>query len=228
VDKMGFELRQAFLEIRFSQMVETDKVMGELNNISNNLRRLYGSSNFDFNNKAFIMNNPIGAYNCILAPDRLAIDSSATGTIDGFCKIAEDTLKEFREYSFLDNIQRVGFRTFHGKDYESLDIANGVIAKSFDIHKTSAKYFSNVIGDVRVGFSVARGDYATNFNFSAATNREMQLNNGDIRIVKEKYCVLADMDTFIDKSCKYSNIFEYLTNFKIITYDNIKTCSSVL
>jgi hypothetical protein len=223
---MGFSLRQAVIEIQFSK-IDMQKELDYFDTISNNLKKIYGSSKYDFNNKAFTLASLNGVYNCTLTPETLSINSNCPCTVEEFCKITEETMKEFRENSLLDNIGRIGFRTFNGKDYDSLQLANESISKKFDFGNTVAKFFTNKIGDVRAGFSTKEDVYTLNYNFSAATNREIQMNNGTIGMINETYCVLVDLDIFVSENCKYSNIFEYLTNFKDLTNKKIRICESI-
>lgn len=225
---MEYNMLKAVIEIRFSNIVDTQTRLNDLNLIANDLKRLYGNSTYDFANKLFIMDNPISACKCMLAPDKFIIDSNSKQTISNFLKIIEDTLKTFREKFFFDEINRIGFRTFYGKDCKTLEQANEIIMRCFNIEQTNFKKFSKELTNLRVGFNTNEDEYTVNFNFSAATNKETQVTNGVVSFERETFCVLADMDTYIEGNCKYSKIFEYITSFKNITEKNVEICESIL
>lgn len=213
---MSISLKKAVIEIRFPEQLDTLKHMSDFNELSKTINKDFPTSNFDFNNSSFVLQNPSLNQSCIISQFNIVISQELASNIDIFNKLIERTLESVREKQILQNISRVGYRTFWGIDFESMEGVDNALCNGFKIDRSSFNCFGDT-SNVKFGFSTKESDYGFNYNFTPAINKEFKLSNGLIFSETETFCLLNDIDIFIEQNCKYSNLFKYITDFRNLT-----------
>lgn len=217
---MSLALKKAIIEIRYTEIIDTTKYIPNFNELTRALNKEFINSFFDFNTSTFIMQNPIQNLSCSISTSNIIISHETANDIDGFNRLVEKTIQAIRDKQLLNSLSRVGYRTFWGIDFSNIDAVDAAIFKSFNINIDGLSKFGKP-NNIKVGFSTKENDYGLNYNFSSAINKELKMTNGMLVAEKETYCILGDFDVYIDKECKFSNLFKYTTDFKNIIKEKI-------
>jgi hypothetical protein len=224
---MPFSLKKGLLVINLEDTYDTINHVNLLNEIARELYKEYNSSSFDFNTSTFILVNNIIQQRCSISPVNIVIEFDNASGLDAFNKLVMSTLKVLRDKGVLNKFNRIGYRTFWGQDYQSLLEANDDLVQCFHIDKKLMNRFGDA-GSFRYGFITNENDYTINYNFMSMINREVKINNGMQVSEEEKYCALGDFDIFIDKDCKYSSVFTYISNFSSYTIKKLSLFESMI
>lgn len=224
---MAFSLKKGLVVVNFEEAYDTINHMNLFNEAARELSKEYNNSSFEFNSSTFNLSNNIIQQRCSITPTNIVIEYDNSSGIDSFLKLTLSTLQVLRDKSILIKFNRIGFRTFWGEDYKSIQEASNALIKCFNIDNKIINKFGNC-DNFRYGFTSYEDGYSTNYNFLSAVNKEIKINNGMQVSEEEKYCVLGDIDIFIDKECKYSSIFTYITNFSKITQSKLVVFESII
>ncbi len=218
---MVFSLRKGLVVINFEEIYDTINHIDLFNAASRELSREYNNSSFDFNSSTFNLFNTMTQQRCSITPANISIEYDNLGSIDPFNKLALSTLQVFRDKGILNKFNRIGYRTLWGNDYKSIQEANDALIKCFNIDDKIINKFGK--GDnFRYGFTTYEEIYTINFNFLSAINKEIKIYNGTQVSEEEKNTIIGDIDIYIDKDCKYSSIFTYMTNFSDKTKNKLQ------
>lgn len=217
---MPFSLKKGLLVINFEETYDTINHLNLFNDLIRELNKEYNNSSFDFNSSTFIMSNNIIQQRCSISPSNIAIEFDNASGLDLFNKLIMTTLKALRDKGILNKFNRLGYRTFWGQDYKSLEESNNALIHCFNIDQKSIKQFGKA-DNIRYGFTTYESNYTINYNFLSTINLEVKINNGMKVSEEEKYCALGDFDIYIDKDCKYSSIFTYVSSFASISKEKL-------
>lgn len=218
---MFFSLRKGLVVINFEEAYDTINHISLFNDAARELSRDYNNSSFDFNTSTFNLYNTLVPQRCTITPGNIVIEYDNLGTIDTFNKLALSTLQVLRDRGILSKFNRIGYRTFWGKDYDSIVEANNALIKSFNIDTNIICKYGD-FNNLRYGFSANENIYQINYNFTSAINKEIKIFNGTHVSEELKNTLLADIDIYIENECKYSSIFTYMTNFLDSTKNKIE------
>jgi len=224
---MSFSLMKGLVVINLEETYDTVNHVDLCNQLARELNKDYNNSTFDFNTSTFMMVNTITPQRCNISPVNIVIEFDNASGLDAFNKLIMFTLKALRDKGLFNKFNRIGYRTFWGQDYKTILDANNTLIKCFNIDEKLMNRFGEA-GSFRYGFTTYDIDYTINYNFQSAINREVKINNGMQVSEKEKYCIMGDIDIYIDKDCKYSSIFTYISNFTSLTKDKLSVVENMI
>lgn len=224
---MDFTLRKGLVVINFDELYDTINHINLFNEAAKELTKYFNNSSFDFNTSTFNLLNTIIQQRCSISPGNIVIEYDNMSSLEIFHKLANYTLQVFRDNGILNKFNRIGYRTLWGLDYKSIHEANDTLIKCFNIDSKILNNFG-MCDNIRYGFTSYEAGYAINYNFNSAINKEIKIFNGKQISEIENYCIIGDFDIYIDKDCKYSSIFTYMTNFSQMTKDKLGLLKSMV
>lgn len=224
---MSFSLMKGLVVINHEEPYETINHVELFNQIARELYKEYNNPTFEYNASTFVMGNTVTPQRCSISPVNIAIEFDNTSGFDAFNKLIMNTTKILRDKGVLNKFNRIGYRTFWGKEYKNIQDANNAIVKAFNIDEVIISNFGKADG-LRCGFTTHDDDYTVNYNFQTAINREIKINNGMQVSETEKNCIIGDFDIYIDNDCKYSSIFTYLSYFASTTKEKLSVFEGMI
>jgi len=138
---MPFSLKKGLVVINLEETYDTINHMNLLNDVARSLNKEYNNSSYDFNTSTFLLSNNIIQQRCSISPLNIVIEFDNASGLDAFNKLIMSTLKCLRDKGMLNKFNRLGYRTFWGQDYISLDDANNALVKCFNLDKILINQF---------------------------------------------------------------------------------------
>lgn len=194
-------LLKAIIEVRHNKDIELSAHVPKLTTIIKMSKKEFPQHNMELENNVLTLVNPNKRYQCIIDPNRIAIDIDAPSSINMFRNLFNETIKFITDEFGISNFERLGLRIFYGILHKDSEQASNCIKETF--FKDNDEYFAQLgdaVSDYRMGFNARQGKYNVVYNFSPAAFQNIEIANNIFKSSSTKNYAMMDIDLYLETS----------------------------
>lgn len=200
VKNIEVNLQKVVFEVRYDHAILFNELV-RLDAIKKTLKKNFQHSQLE--NDTLMVINPEHLMNCVIQPERTAVDWDDPQSFSKFKNISIDSLDTIKRHLEIDELTRVGLRLFFHQELDDIEFAREQIK-----NKLLSTELRTLQGDLKrpaVAFLTENEHASFQVNVSAAATQV--LNSTEI-----KFSIQYDIDVYINKTTMFDKINAFMTD----------------
>lgn len=218
-----YMINKAFVEARYNNAILFND-FNKLQLISRQVTKFFPISDYNANQKQLILSNDEKHRVVTIFQNRFVIDIDEPPSFENFKNIVNQTMEVIFSALDITKINRFGFRSLIGKEFENLNSVDDFIKNNLlKISTSDYNILGTNVRDCTISFTFDNDKYNVRLNIHPNLFQMLEVENNIIKRNMQKVQLLSDVDIFQEGSLDSQSILlNFLRDAIKINNENIK------